>query len=76
MQQRIKIYFIFVRSSTCFVSGDTPPITGSLKLHWQPLVVHTCIVVGRVVAGHCQQLHGQQPSTYAQPEAAIAVLGF
>jgi hypothetical protein len=32
---------------------------------------------GRVVAGRCrvQQLHGQQPSTYAQPEAANADLG-
>jgi len=23
------------------VSGDTPPIIRSLKLHWQPLVFHT-----------------------------------
>ena len=35
------------------VSGDTPPIIRSLKLHWQPLVLHTCKVVGRVVAGRC-----------------------
>ena len=27
------------------VSGDTPPIIGSLKLHWQPLVFHTWKVV-------------------------------
>ena len=37
------------------VSGDTPPIIRSLKLHWQPLI---CIilwkVVGHVVAGCCQ----------------------
>jgi hypothetical protein len=39
------------------VSGDTPPIIGSLKLD------------------AVQQLHGQQPSTYAKPEAASAVLG-
>ena len=32
------------------VSGDTPPIIRSLKLHWQPLVFHTWKVVG----GHCQ----------------------
>jgi len=63
------------------VSGNTPPIIRSLKLHWQPLVFHTWKVVGRVVAGHCQavpdvhQLHVQQPSTYAKPEAASAVLG-
>ena len=36
------------------VSGDTPPIIRSLKLHWQPLVFHTWKVVGRVVSGCCQ----------------------
>ena len=36
------------------VSGDTPPIIRSLKLHWQPLVLHTWKVVGRVVGGRCQ----------------------
>jgi hypothetical protein len=35
------------------VSGDTPPIIRSLKLHWQPLVFHTWKVVGRVVGGQC-----------------------
>jgi len=28
------------------VSGDTPPIITSLKLHWQPLVFHTWKVDG------------------------------
>ena len=37
------------------VSGDTPSITRSLKLHKQPLVLHTWKVVGRVVAGRCQE---------------------
>ena len=36
------------------VSGDTPPIIRSLKLHWQPLVFHMWKVVGRVVGGRCQ----------------------
>jgi len=27
------------------VSGDTPPIIWSLKLHWQPLVFHTWKIV-------------------------------
>jgi len=36
------------------VLGETPPIIRSLKLHWQPLVLHTWRVVGRVVAGRCQ----------------------
>jgi len=70
------------------VSGDTPPITRSLKLHWQPLIFHTWKVVGRVVGGRCQaqytstmpdkvyQSHVQQPSPYEKPEVASAVLGF
>jgi len=54
------------------VSGDTPPIIRSLKLHWQPLVFHTWKVVGRCQAHtvpdnvqqlRVQQLHVQQPST-------------
>jgi hypothetical protein len=63
------------------VSGDTPPIINSLKLHWLYLVFHTWKVVGRVVGGSCQvpdnihQLHVQQPFMYAKPEAANAVLG-
>jgi hypothetical protein len=36
------------------VLGDTPPIIRSLKLHWQPLVLHTRKVVERVVAGSFQ----------------------
>jgi len=36
------------------VSGDTPPIIRSLKLHWQTLVFRTWKVVGRVVGGRCQ----------------------
>jgi hypothetical protein len=63
------------------VSGDTPPIIRSLKMHWQPLVFHTWKVVGHVVRGRCQahtvpdvhQLHVQQPSRYEKPEAASAV---
>jgi hypothetical protein len=44
------------------VSGDTPPIIRSTApSHTLPEKV--------------QQLHVQQPSTYAKPEAASAVLG-
>ena len=35
------------------VSGDTPPIIRSLKLHKQPLVLHTWKVVGCAVLGRC-----------------------
>ena len=62
------------------VSGDTPPIMRSLKLHWQPLVFHTWKVVRRFQAQYTapdnvHQLHVQQPSTYEKPEDASAVLG-
>ena len=36
------------------VSGDTPPIIRSLKLHWHPLVFHKWKVLGRVFGGRCQ----------------------
>jgi hypothetical protein len=36
------------------VSGDTPPIIRSLKLHWQPLVFHRWKVVGHVAGRLCQ----------------------
>jgi len=38
------------------VSGDTPPIIRSLKLHWQLLVFHMWKVVGRVAGGRCEAL--------------------
>ena len=44
------------------VSGDTQPIIGSLKLHWQPLVLHTWKVDGRVVGG--QHPPTTRPSTF------------
>jgi hypothetical protein len=84
MQQCIKIFIIPYLYEAQHVSGDTPPITRSLKLRWQPLVFHTWKVVGRVVSGHCQaqyvhdnvhQLQVQQRSTCEKPEAASAVLG-
>ena len=85
MQQCIKFlkiipYLYEVRH----VSGYSPPIVRSLKLHWQPPVFHTWKVVGRVVGGRCQaqyvpdnihQLHVQQPFTYKKPEVASAGLG-
>jgi hypothetical protein len=39
------------------ISGDTPSIIRSLKLHKQPLVLHTWKVVGRVAGGRCQAQH-------------------
>jgi hypothetical protein len=56
------------------VSGDTPPIIRSLKLHWQPLAFHKWKVVGRVVGGRCQA-HCAYCAHYEKPEAASAGLG-
>jgi len=51
MQQYIKILLFLILCEAQHVSGDTPPITSSLKLHKQPLVLHTWKVVGRAVVG-------------------------
>jgi len=88
MQQCIKILLFPILNEAQHVSGDTPPIIRSLKLHKQPLVLHTWKVVGCAVVGRCQvayathtlpdniqQQHVRQPSTYAKPQAACAVLG-
>jgi hypothetical protein len=58
------------------VSGETPPIIRSLKLHWLPLVFHTWKVAGSAVClTTSTKLHVQQPSTSEKPEDASAVLG-
>ena len=50
-----KFYFVIpYLNEAQHVSGDTPPIIRSLKLHWQPLVLHTWKIVGRVDSGRCQ----------------------
>jgi hypothetical protein len=51
MYQNFTILYLYKAQH---VSGDTPPIIGSLKLHWQPLVFYTWKVVGRAVGGRCQ----------------------
>jgi hypothetical protein len=40
-----KNFIIAYLYETQYVSGDTPPIIRSLKMHWQPLVFHTWKVV-------------------------------
>jgi len=49
MQQYIKILLFFILNEAQHVSGDTPPIIRSLKLHKQSLVLHTWKFVGRAV---------------------------
>jgi hypothetical protein len=51
-----KFLLFLILNEAQHVSGDTPPIIRSFKLH------------------NVQQLHVRQPSTYAKPEAACAVL--
>jgi hypothetical protein len=54
MQQCIKLFIIPYLYEAQNVSGDTPPIIGSLNLHWLPVVFDTWKVVGRVVGGRCK----------------------
>jgi hypothetical protein len=60
MQQCIKIFIIPYLYEARHVSGDTPPIIQSLKLHWQPLVFHTWKVVGHEDSARCQAQYVQQ----------------
>ena len=62
IQQDATVYQNFIIPYLCeaqHVSGNTPPIIRSLKLHWQPLVFHTGKVVGRCQA----QCAWQRPPT-------------
>jgi hypothetical protein len=54
------------------VSGDTPPIIRSLKLHWQPLVFQTWKQLCLTMSTNYTY---KQLSTFEKPEAVSAVLG-
>jgi hypothetical protein len=77
-----KSLLFLILNETQHISGETPPIIRSIKLHKHPLILHTWKVVGRKVVGRCpvpgnaQQLQVRQTSTYAKSEAAWTVLGF
>ena len=71
------------------VSGYTPPIIRSLKLHWQSLVFHTWNVVGRIVGGrvrhtvpdnvhqlHVQHVSGDTPPIIRSLKTALTASGF
>ena len=68
MQQCIKILLFLILNEAQHVSGDTPPIIRSVKLHKQPLVLHTWKVVGRAIVGRCQVAYATwQCPTTARP---------
>jgi hypothetical protein len=54
MQLCIKLLLFLILNEAQHVSGDTPPIIRRLKLHKQPLVLHTWKAVGHAVVGRCQ----------------------
>jgi hypothetical protein len=54
MQECFKILIYLVLYEAQHVSGDTPSNISTLKLHWQPLVLHTSKFVGRAVVGRRQ----------------------
>ena len=59
MYQNVIVLYLYEAQH---VSGDTPPIIRSLKLHWQPLVFHAWKVVGRVAGG--QRPPATRPTTF------------
>jgi len=65
IQQDATMYqnFISYLYEAQHVSDDTPPVIRSLKLNYQPLVLYTWRVVGRVVAGRCQRRATARPTT-------------
>jgi hypothetical protein len=67
VQQYIKILLFFILNEAQHVLGDTPLIIRSLKLHKQPLVLHTLKVGGRAVVESCQVAYErvQCPLSYA-----------
>jgi len=78
MQHCIKIYYsIFIRSSTCFgrhTAHHQEPKTALAASGFA--YVEGCWACGCwTLPDSVQQPHVQQPSTYAKPEAASAVLG-
>jgi len=56
MQQCIKILLFLILNEAQHVSGVTPPIFRSLKLHKQPLVLRI------MLPDNVQQLHVRHPS--------------
>jgi hypothetical protein len=66
VDQCIKILLILVLNEAQHVSDNTQPIIRSLKLHKQPLVVHTWTVVRRAVVRRCQVAYvtRQRPVPY------------
>jgi hypothetical protein len=71
MQQDVSDFFIIpYLNEAQHVSGDTPAIIRSLKLHCQHFTD-----VRHSVPDNVHQLHVQQSFTYEKPEAVSAVLG-
>jgi hypothetical protein len=79
MQQCIKIYyFIFIWSSTCFgrhTAHHREPKTALAASGFAYVEGCWTCADSCADADSVQQAHVQQPSTYAKPEAASAVLG-
>jgi len=84
MQQCIKILLFLILNEAQHVSGDTPPIIRSLKLHKQLLVLHNTVEGCRTLSGSVSLRYLTTSNNctsdnlaqyYAKPEAACAVLG-
>jgi len=67
-----KLLLFLILNEAQHVSGDTPPIIRSLKLHKRPLVLHDTVEGCRTCS--CWTFENL-PRYHAKPEAACAVLG-
>jgi hypothetical protein len=67
MQQCIKVLLFLILNEAQHVSGDTPPIISSLKLHRQPLVLYNTVKSCHTCS--CWTLSG---SVYADPALKLS----
>jgi hypothetical protein len=73
MQQCIKIILFLILNEAQHISGDTPPIIRSLKLHKQPLVLHMWKVVRRAVVGRCQVAYATHIQHHTKLSSLVSV---
>jgi hypothetical protein len=71
-----KFLLFLILNEAQHVSGDTPPIIRSLKLHKQPLALRNIVEGCWTLSGSVYYLTTSDnlPQYFAEPEAACAVL--
>ena len=72
MQQYIRILLFLILNEAQHVSGDTPPIIRSLKLHMQPVDLHNAVEGCRTCC--CWTLSGSVDAHMLRRKCAIGML--